>query len=60
MRELKRDLPLGTVTFLCTDIEGSTQLVAKMWPKAGRNVLTASASRTGRRFRPRTSVPPRW
>jgi predicted ATPase/class 3 adenylate cyclase len=39
MRELRRDLPLGTVTFLFTDIEGSTQLVAKIGPKAFRDVL---------------------
>jgi predicted ATPase/class 3 adenylate cyclase len=39
MRELKRDLPVGTVTFLFTDIEGSTPLVAKIGPKAFRDVL---------------------
>jgi len=39
MRELRRDLPFGTVTFLFTDIESSTQLVAKIGPKAFRDVL---------------------
>ncbi len=39
MRELKRDLPVGTVTFLFTDIEGSTPLVAKIGPRAFRDVL---------------------
>ena len=39
MRESRPDLPLGTVTFLFTDIEGSTQLVAKIGPRAFRDVL---------------------
>ena len=39
MRESRPDLPLGTVTFLFTDIEGSTQLVAKIGPQAFRDVL---------------------
>jgi predicted ATPase/class 3 adenylate cyclase len=39
MREARPNLPLGTVTFLFTDIEGSTQLVAKIGPKAFADVL---------------------
>ena len=51
-------LPSGTVTFLFTDIEGSTQLARKfpdLWPEilARHNVLlqTAMASYQGHHFR---------
>jgi class 3 adenylate cyclase len=30
-----RDLPTGTVTFLFTDIEGSTNLLRELGPEAG-------------------------
>jgi hypothetical protein len=42
MRESRPDLPLGTVTFLFTDIEGSTPLVSKIGPTAFRDVLERS------------------
>ncbi len=39
MRDSKPGLPLGTVTFLFTDIEGSTQLVAKIGPAPFSDLL---------------------
>ena len=39
MRQSRPDLPLGTVTFLFTDIEGSTQLVARIGPTVFADVL---------------------
>jgi hypothetical protein len=39
MREPDHDLPTGTVTFLFSDIEGSTELVQRLDPQTYRDLL---------------------
>jgi len=44
-RPLTKSLPTGTVTFLCTDIEGSTALLARLGDGRYAEVLECSDRR---------------
>jgi len=54
MPAVRSDLPSGTVTFLFTDVEGSTRLLHELGP-AGYAEALAEHRRILRASRPRTS-----
>lgn len=37
--DVSSELPVGTATFLFTDVEGSTRLLGELWPDAYAGVL---------------------
>ena len=52
MTPARRDLPLGTVTLLFTDIEGSTKLLHELGPEAYAEALARAPPAAERRLRP--------